>query len=390
MLLSHKHVRKNRVYTKKTNCSRKLFVSVIVPCYNEELTLGHCIESLIKQEFENYEILVVDDGSTDNTRKVGGKYANKYPNKISYICKENGGKASALNLGIKESKGDIVVCIDADSIFLPNTLCELIKPFQDDEVYAVGGNVKVANRNNVLSKHQTMEYISGLGLQRRSFVYLSCMQVISGAIGAFRKDVLLEIGGYSTDTIVEDMDITISIQKAGRKVAYNSNAIAYTEAPENITDFLKQRYRWTFGGFQVIRKHFYMLFNRKYGSLGVFGLPYFLFFPWVDVLISMLFFTSIIRVALYSNLIGFLIFYLGMVLLQSIILTYTLILDNENRRLALLSTIESLWYNHIISFITIRAGLNFIKGADVSWNKVARLGRNVVMEESLPVTSSVK
>jgi poly-beta-1,6 N-acetyl-D-glucosamine synthase len=386
---SHKHHKKQLRFIKNYKHSHKKFVSVIVPSYNEELTLANCIASLLKQDYEDYEIIIVDDGSKDKTYVIAQELCSLAPSKIRALTKVNGGKASALNYGINKAQGEIVVCIDADSIFVPNTISELVKPFNDEKVSAVGGNVRVANRKTILNRSQAMEYISGLTLQRRGMAHLNCMPVISGAIGAFRKDKLIEVGCYSSDTIVEDMDITIAIQKAGGKVEYTGHALAYTEAPEELSDFLKQRYRWTFGGFQVLKKYRKMMFSRKYGTLGLIGLPYFLIFPWVDVLISLLLMLSIIRLAFTGNLVNFLSFYFGMTMLQVILLTYSLIMDKEDKRLASVAILDSLWYNHLMSYTTIKAGINYLRGVNASWNKLTRLGKNYLNEQSVrTITSS--
>ena len=355
----------------------KPFVSIIIPCFNEELTIKNCVNSLIRQSYTYFEIIIVDDGSSDNTKELGKELANKYPKKVFFYSKSNGGKASALNYGIMRASGEIVVSMDADSIFLRDTLRQLVLSFYNQEVVAVGGNVRVANRSKFIGKYQAVEYINGLNLQRRSFAFMNCMQVISGAIGAFRKDKLLEIGGYSSDTIVEDMDLTVSIAKAGGKVDYNGKAIAYTEAPESIKDFLKQRHRWTIGGFQVLKKHKELLFNPKYKSLGLIGIPYFLLFPWVDVLISTLFFFAILRVLSGGSLMELAFFYLCICLIQGFLTFYSLKMDKEDKKLASIAGIESLWYNHLISFVTVKAGFNFLKGSSVSWNKIPRLGKNI-------------
>ena len=158
----------------------------------------------------------------------------------------------------------------------------------DSSVVAVGGNVKVINRRNLLGLAQSVEYISGLNLQRRAFARAGAMQVISGAIGAFRRSALLEIGGFPDDTIVEDMDVTISLAATGGRTVFEARAIAFTEAPETLGAFLRQRYRWTFGGYQVLRKHKGLMRTGR-GRIGWLGLPYFLVFPWIDVMVSVIF-----------------------------------------------------------------------------------------------------
>lgn len=359
-------------------------VSILVPAYNEELVLENCVESLLHIDYPDFEIVIIDDGSSDNTKEIGQKLAKKYPN-VAFYSKQNGGKANALNFGIEQSKNEIVVCIDADSIFKHDAITHLVLPFANPLVGAVGGNVKVVNRNKLLGRHQATEYISGLNLQRRAFAQLDCMQVISGANGAFRRKVLQEIGGYSDDTIVEDMDITVSIAKAGYKIRYAGLAIAYTEAPENIKDFMKQRYRWIIGGFKVIKKHRDMIFNTKYGRMGIMGLPFFLIFPWVDVFISLMLIFSILYSVLSGNLLILALFFLGMSLIQTSLIAYALHMDREDKGLLFLVILESLWYSHLLNFITLKAGFHYLRGTAVTWNKLKRLGKNIIPEKEVVV-----
>lgn len=352
-------------------------VTIVVPCYNEELVLENCVRSLKRQTYTNTEIMLVDDGSSDLTQKLGTHLAERYDN-VQLLTKSNGGKASALNAGIARTRGSIVICMDADSMFPTTTVEQLVLSFQDPDIDAIGGNVRVANRTNTMGRHQAAEYISGLTIQRRTFAHLGCMQVISGALGAFRRDALETIGGYSEDTIVEDMDITVSLAKAGLNVSYNPDAIAYTEAPERVGDFLKQRYRWTFGSFQVAAKHRDMLANREFGRMGMIGLPYAVFFPWVDATISVLLLIAVIRAAILGNGWALLAFYVVLTTIQVSILTYALIIDNENKKLAVMAAVEHLFYSHLINMTTIWAGVNYMKGKKTSWNKLRRFGRNTM------------
>jgi peptidoglycan-N-acetylglucosamine deacetylase len=355
-------------------------VSIIIPCYNEELTLTNCVNSILSQTYGYYEIIIINDGSTDETLKLARNFARQHPNIFAYT-KKNGGKATALNRGLKRAHGDIIVSIDADSILLKTALRELILSFDDPEVMAVGGNVRVANRKNPLSAHQALEYIIGLTVQRRAFAYLGCMQVISGAIGAFRKEALLEVSGYSKDTIVEDMDLTIELAKRGKKIIYNPHAIAYTEAPETMRDFLKQRYRWTYGGFQVIEKHKDILFRRHLSRMGLVGLPYFLIFPWFDVLVSVLFFVALARVAVTNEGYDAFGFMFIMIAVNVAIVIYAVIVEKERKRLAFLAVIEGLFYNHLLSFTTLRAGIKYVLRQKTQWNKVKRYGKNLAPKE---------
>jgi len=359
----------------------ELSVSIIVPCFNEEKVVANCVHGLMKQDYGNYKILLVNDGSTDGTERVCKELVSQYPQKVEYIYKKNGGKASALRLGLEQSSGEIIVTMDADSIFLPDTLKNLVSSFDDPKVDAVGGNVRVANKDCFLGRNQAVEYLTGLAIQKRSFAYLNCMQVIAGAIGAFRREVLVKVGGYSSDTIVEDMDLTVSILKAGYRVEYNGKAIAYTEAPANLRDFLKQRYRWTFGGFQVLRKHWSMLFNRKYGHAGMIGLPYLLIAPWIDVVFTLLFTITFVGAAVHGALARFFLFYSFMMFVQGALVLYAIKIDGEERRLLLSSCTYGLWYNQILSLVTLFAGYGFLSGARASWNKVVRLGKNVLVEK---------
>lgn len=302
---------------------------------------------------------------------------------VSFYRKENGGKAMALNYGIEKSNSDIVICIDADSILKEDALWHLTLPFANLKVGAVGGNVKVVNRDKLLNLHQAVEYIVGLNIQRRAFSHIGCMQVISGAIGAFRRSVLTEIGGYSDDTLVEDMDITIAVSKAGYEVIFAPQAIAYTEAPESIKDFMKQRYRWTLGGFKVLKKYHNMMFNREYGRMGTIGLPYFMIFPWIDVGISLLFILSIFAVTITGNYILLLLFLTIMLLIQSIIVVYALRIDNERWYLVFLVVIENFWYSHLLNYVTLKAGIDHFRNKTTSWNKVARLGKNTLVPKTV-------
>jgi poly-beta-1,6 N-acetyl-D-glucosamine synthase len=228
-------------------------VTLVLPAYNEAKVIEKTINSLLRLSYKNKEILVVDDGSTDDTLKIAKKLARNSP--ITVISKSNGGKWSALNRAVEEAKGEILVCIDADTILDENAIQPLIPYFEDKKVAAVAGNIKVGNRKKGLTKMQALEYVLGLNIQRRNESIIGKLSVVPGPLGAFRKSVVKEVGMYSRDTFAEDADLTFSIIRAGYKIKYEKRAIGYTEAPSTLLDLGKQRYRWYRGQLQVMKKH---------------------------------------------------------------------------------------------------------------------------------------
>ena len=242
------------------------FISIIVPVYNEGIVLQNSIESLLDINYPNYEIIIVNDGSTDDTASIAEELVGHQKGrnglvKISLINKPNGGKAKALNAGIQYSESQFVLCMDGDSQLTPNSLRMAVRHFIDPAVGAVAGNVKVQNRKHLLTDLQALEYLEGLNMPRSSQGFLQMVNIIPGPIGLFRKAALRDAGFYSSDTFAEDADITLKILAQNWKIVYEPNAIAYTEAPVSIYQLLKQRYRWTRGILQAIRKHKRHLIN---------------------------------------------------------------------------------------------------------------------------------
>ena len=251
-------------------------VSIIVPAYNEEVNAVRTVESLLKQDYPILEILFVDDGSRDNTFSVVKEKFKALP-EVKVLTKNNGGKASALNFGIDAANYDYVVCIDADTQLRSNAVFELMQKFyaagNEQEVAAVAGNVKVGNEVNMVSRWQSIEYITSQNFDRRAFDLLNCITVVPGAIGAFKKSAIIESGGFSSDTLAEDCDLTMRLLEHGYSIRNCSTALSYTEVPETLKQFLKQRFRWSFGVMQCFWKHRSALFDRKYKSFGWIALP---------------------------------------------------------------------------------------------------------------------
>ncbi|MEP6727093.1 MAG: polysaccharide deacetylase family protein [Bacteroidota bacterium] len=261
-------------------------VSIIVPAYNEEVNAVSSLNNLLKTDYPNFEIIFADDGSKDSTfEKVNAAFKDNTV--IRVLTKPNGGKASALNYGIQQSFADYVVCIDADTKLLPNAVSLLMRHFDKQDataenmIGAVAGNVKVGNEVNAITRWQAIEYITSQNFDRKAFAAVNAITVVPGAIGAFRKKALDDAGGFTTDTLAEDCDLTVRILRCGYTIKNDNEAIAMTEAPESIRMFLKQRFRWSFGVMQTFWKNRDALFNWKYKWLGWIALPNILIFQFI-------------------------------------------------------------------------------------------------------------
>ena len=259
-------------------------VSIIVPAYNEEVNIVSSLNNLLRQTYPNFDIVFVNDGSTDQTlQKVTDAFANN--SQISILSKANGGKSTALNYGISHTEAEYVVCIDGDTKLEKDAVKYLVARFinadADEKIGAVAGNVKVGNRVNWLTRWQAIEYTTSQNFDRLAYAYINAITVIPGAIGAFRREVIQEVGGYSSDTLAEDCDLTVKILRKGYTVANENRAIAVTEAPESIKQFLKQRFRWTYGIMQMFWKQRGTFLNPKYKGLGLWAMPNILIFQYI-------------------------------------------------------------------------------------------------------------
>lgn len=245
-------------------------VTVLIAAYNEQETIAATIKSVLKSSYPLLEIIVVNDGSTDKTWDVITELSKEHPVLVP-IDKENGGKASALNIGIDQARGDLLFCIDADTQLDSEAIARLVPYFSDLEIGAVAGNVEVGNAHNLWTKWQAIEYRTSQNLDRQAYSVLNAITVVPGAIGMWRKSAIIEAGMYKTDTLAEDMDLTWRIRKLGYRIDTEMKAIAYTEAPDTLVALFKQRFRWAFGTLQCLWKHRSAL--GKYGWFGRLALP---------------------------------------------------------------------------------------------------------------------
>jgi cellulose synthase/poly-beta-1,6-N-acetylglucosamine synthase-like glycosyltransferase/peptidoglycan/xylan/chitin deacetylase (PgdA/CDA1 family) len=245
-------------------------VTVLIAAFNEQPVIAHTIRSVLANDYPGLEIIVVDDGSTDGTaEEVRTRFAGEA--RVHLICQANAGKAAALNRGLEEATGEILVCFDADTQISPHGIALIVRHFADPEIGAVAGNVKVGNRVNILTRWQSLEYITSQNLDRRAYAYLNAMTVVPGAVGAWRKSAVVAAGGYLRDTMAEDMELTYRLRRDGWRITADEETVGYTEAPATLRMFFRQRFRWTYGTLQCVWKHRGALF--RYGWFGWLAIP---------------------------------------------------------------------------------------------------------------------
>lgn len=350
-------------------------VSIIVPAYNEELTAIRTIENLLKSDYPDYDIVFVDDGSKDGTyNKVIQTYGN-HP-KVLVLTKPNGGKASALNYGIEHSDGEILVCIDADTVLLPNAVSKLIPLFCDTKVGAVAGNVRVGNTVNLLTNWQSIEYITSQNFDRRAYDFLNAIIVVPGAIGAFRKSAVNAVNGFTTDTLAEDCDLTLRLLRAGYVIRSSNDAIALTEAPESSKMFLKQRFRWSFGMMQSFWKHRDLLFTGKKLNVGWVVLPNLLIFnfiiPIFSPIVDILFIAGLFTYNADIYILIYLIYFLLDVVISLLAFHYDHMRFTPKKMFYFF--IQRLVYRQLLFFVLLKAYLRAIKGEMATWGTQKRTG----------------
>jgi len=350
-------------------------VSVIVPAYNEELTVTRTIENLLKSDYPLLDIVFVDDGSKDQTfANVKAAFSNM--ENVQILTKPNGGKASALNYGLSQASGEILVCIDADTLLLPDAISKMVPYFIKEEVGAVAGNVQVGNTVNLLTQWQKMEYTTSQNFERRALDTVNAILVVPGAIGAFRKSALEQINGFTTDTLAEDCDLTVRLHRAGFTVRSCNEAISLTEAPETLKMFMKQRFRWTFGMMQTFWKHRDLLFNPRKPNIGWIMLPNLLIFgfiiPLLSPVVDLLFVIGLFSSHALFYAMTYVLFFLVDWMVSSLAYRY------DGQRFTLWNAgvlfVQRFAYRQIFFFILIKSYLKAMKGELASWGILKRTG----------------
>lgn len=352
-------------------------VTIIVPAYNEGAVIQASIRSLLRLEYQAYEILVVDDGSTDDTLAQAARLEGQHgPATVRVVSKRHGGKADSLNVGIGLARTPYVLCMDGDSVLAPDTLRHAMRHFADPRVAAVAGNVKVGNRDNAWTRMQALEYIVGLNLTRRAQGFLRSVSIVPGPLGVFRRDVLEAVGRYDCDTFAEDTDLTLKILGAGWAIVYEDRAVAWTEAPETLLDLIKQRYRWSRGMMQALAKRSADVALPRRHLTTWLSLQVMLFeslvWPLLDVVANVLG----VAVALATGGTTYLLLWVGLLTLYEIAVTLHLVaLDREDLALVPFAVFSRFVYSTIISVVKLFAMGDELFRRRMDWGKLERAGR---------------
>jgi peptidoglycan-N-acetylglucosamine deacetylase len=352
-------------------------VSIIIAAYNEEKVIRRTLETLLSSTYPFLELLVVNDGSTDGTAAEVEAMALRDP-RIRLINQPNSGKWAALNNATGQAQGDILVTLDADTVFTPETVANLVRQFAvdpDGRLGAVAGVVRVGNRErNLLTRWQGLEYLTQIGIERSAYAQLGAVPIIPGACAAWRKTAVTEVGGYSNSTLAEDCDLTLSLHQAGWRVSQDDEALAYTEAPDHADALLAQRIRWTFGTLQAIFKHRNMLLRRRYGWLGMAVLPYMV----VSVLVPIVFlpFIAVMGVLAVQNsgwaIVG--VYFLLFLVLHLLIAAVAVVLMRERWANLLMVPIYRVVHEPLRAYLLYTSAYLAVRGVKLGWNKLQRTG----------------
>ena len=352
-------------------------VTIIVPVFNEEAVIVPALRALLELRYPWFDIVVVDDGSRDQTYAMASALAGRYGNTtLRVVTKRNGGKASALNTGVALARSPFVLCMDGDSRLSPDTLRFAMRHFSNSRVGAVAGNVKVVNRNNLWTRLQALEYIEGLNMLRRAQGFVRAVNIVPGPIGVFRRDVLLRVGGYDADTYAEDADLTLKILTDGWQIVYEDRAIAWTEAPEGLLDIIKQRYRWTRGILQALGKRRDWLTSPR-GGIAVWISLLSLFFeaiiwPAVNVLGNLLFATVALAGGVPS---GVFYWWALLTLLDVAAALHSVAMEEESLALVPYAVIYRFFFITTIDVAKLFATVEQIFRVPMTWGKLERAGR---------------
>jgi poly-beta-1,6-N-acetyl-D-glucosamine synthase len=352
-------------------------VTILVPAYNEGPVIQSALRYLLELNYPAYEILVIDDGSSDDTYALASEMEGRYGDvTLRVVSKKNAGKANALNTGISLARNPYVVCMDGDTRLSKDVLYWGMRHFRDPRIGAVSGNVKVSNRNNLWTKLQALEYIVFMNGIHRAQAYFKAPNIIPGPLGIFRRDMMIELGGYDTDTYAEDCDLTLKILSAGWHITTDDRALAYTEVPENLLDLIKQRYRWTRGILQALRKRTVWLAYPKMGLpvwIGYVSL-YFegMIWPPLNIAGNLFFAITALNAGVASHV---MYWWLLFTLLDIGTALFMIMMEEEDLRLAPYAAISRFFFISMIDVSKVLATIEEFLNIEMNWGKLDRAGR---------------
>ena len=370
-------------------------VAVLIPAYNEEKVIVRTIRSVMMSNYKNLRILVIDDGSKDRTAEVArAAYpADIASGRLVVLEKPNGGKAEALNYALQFVEEEIYVGIDADTVIAHDAVARLVPHFADPKIGAVAGNAKVGNRVNLWTRWQALEYITSQNFERRALDLFDVVVVVPGAIGAWRTAAVKTGGGYQTNTVAEDADLTMILLEQGHSVIYEDQALAFTEAPINVNGLMRQRFRWSFGIMQAVFKHIGAVRRRR--AMGLFALPNIIIFqillPLVSPLIDLMFVASVLRffydrfyhpesasAASFLKLLGYFMAFMAIDFSASVL---AFLLERKHPAskgdawLLMHIWIQRFTYRQVFSVVLFKTVKRVIDGRPFSWDKLDRTAR---------------
>jgi cellulose synthase/poly-beta-1,6-N-acetylglucosamine synthase-like glycosyltransferase len=349
--------------------------SILIPAYNEQENIGATVESVMASTYYPREIIVIDDGSTDNTGdEVRAVIAAHPEQNVRLVTIPNGGKANALNNGVDAAQYPIIVVLDADAVLDKNAISYFMPHFNDADMAAVAGKVRTTYASGFLDMFQTLEYAIGQNIDKTAFSTIGAVGVVPGPAGAWRKAYLEQAGGFHTDTLVEDQEMTLALLHMQKKVAYEPNAVAYTETPHNIENFLKQRFRWVYGTMQCFWKHKGVLIERPDSSMSLVVMPNIfiynillpLTYPFAD---SALVF-GLIFGEWQTLVIPFLVF----TTIDLCYAAYGLRGEPGKLKLMLAVPLQRVVYRQLLYYTVYKSLIRAIEGTGSSWNKFAKMG----------------
>ncbi len=349
-------------------------LSVVIAAYNEGKVIEATLRSVLNTDHEGpLEVIVVDDGSSDDTAARAQAVADEDP-RVRVLRQANAGKAAALAHGTASARHDIFVFLDADTQFQPDTLGHLVRPFAHRRVGAVSGHARVGNLQSWIARCQGLEYICGFNLDRRAYDAVNAITVVPGAIGAFRRQAINDAGGFATDTLAEDTDLTLCLHRHRWRVTYTPEAIAWTEAPSTLRTLAKQRFRWAFGTMQCLWKHRVLIFNPAYRWLGCFSLPSIIICQ-ILLVAAMPLVDFLLIISLFTGAGWPFVFYFAAFLICDLVLALLAcrIEEEPYRRAAWIIPMRFI-YRPVLSWVVWLSIFQMLRGAWVGWGKLERTG----------------